>query len=255
MAPIPPPPRAPSAPELAPVPVIVLSSGGDLADVEDLSCSMCGTVNPGRLRYCQACGMTLRPSKPPISVSPVLAEALAVAEPAEVLAEPAPAVVPTEPHPLQIETPLSSTTDVVPAEAEAEEQTEAGEGVALDWRPRRTAAALALVGALAGALVLQHVARNRSVAPPTTATPTTTTPLPEPAADPAPSPQPEIPSGMGLLKTVGAPPGHRIFVDGRAVGQTPRSVLVKCGPVRVKIGSAGHSRDLEVPCGEEVAFP
>jgi serine/threonine-protein kinase len=61
-----------------------------------------------------------------------------------------------------------------------------------------------------------------------------------------------IPRGMGLLNTTNAAPGHRIFVDGRTVGQTPQSVLVKCGRAAVKIGSAGHSRALDIPCGREI---
>jgi hypothetical protein len=59
---------------------------------------------------------------------------------------------------------------------------------------------------------------------------------------------------MGLLKTPRAPTGRRIFVDGHPVGQTPKPVLVKCGRLRVKIGSGGHARSLDVPCGEEISF-
>jgi hypothetical protein len=62
-----------------------------------------------------------------------------------------------------------------------------------------------------------------------------------------------IPPDMGLLTTASAPPGHRIFVDQRAVGQTPQSVLVRCGRASVKLGSAGRERPLDVPCGREVS--
>jgi serine/threonine-protein kinase len=46
--------------------------------------------------------------------------------------------------------------------------------------------------------------------------------------------------------------GRRIFVDDRTVGQTPESVLVKCGARSVKIGSAGHRQVVDVPCGGEI---
>src|SRR5262249_16420520 len=61
-----------------------------------------------------------------------------------------------------------------------------------------------------------------------------------------------IPSAMGLPVTPDAPPGHRVFVDGRAAGQTPQSILVKCGAARVRIGSAGRARVVDVPCGQEI---
>jgi PEGA domain len=73
------------------------------------------------------------------------------------------------------------------------------------------------------------------------------------ATAPAPSPDPaQIPPGMGLLETASAQPGHRIFVDGRTMGQTPQSVLVKCGKTSVKIGSAGHLRAVDIPCGKAI---
>jgi serine/threonine-protein kinase len=66
---------------------------------------------------------------------------------------------------------------------------------------------------------------------------------------PAPSGAQPIPPDMGLFDPGDAPPGHRIFVDGRTVGQTPQSVLVKCGKATVKIGSAGQPQALDIPCG------
>jgi hypothetical protein len=59
---------------------------------------------------------------------------------------------------------------------------------------------------------------------------------------------------MGRLSTADAPSGRRIFIGGRAVGQTPGSVLVKCGNARVKIGSAGHTHTVDVPCGAEISL-
>lgn len=60
-----------------------------------------------------------------------------------------------------------------------------------------------------------------------------------------------IPNGMGLLRTTGMPEGRRIFVDQRAVGQTPASVLVPCGARAVKVGSSGRPQTIHVPCGGE----
>lgn len=64
----------------------------------------------------------------------------------------------------------------------------------------------------------------------------------------------DIPAGMGRVKTEGTVPGRRIFVDERTVGQTPESVLVKCGARNVKLGSTGFVRSVEVPCGGEIVI-
>jgi serine/threonine-protein kinase len=57
---------------------------------------------------------------------------------------------------------------------------------------------------------------------------------------------------MGRIKTAGASPGRRIFVDERTVGQTPDAVLVKCGTRAIKVGSSGFTRQVDVPCGGEI---
>jgi hypothetical protein len=59
---------------------------------------------------------------------------------------------------------------------------------------------------------------------------------------------------MGRLKTAGAQPGHRIFVDHRVVGETPGSVLVPCGEHSIKIGSGGRALTVEVPCRGEIGL-
>jgi serine/threonine-protein kinase len=58
---------------------------------------------------------------------------------------------------------------------------------------------------------------------------------------------------MGILETGDAPPGHRIFVDEHTVGQTPESVLVKCGKATVKLGSAGQPHSVDIPCGGKLS--
>jgi hypothetical protein len=43
--------------------------------------------------------------------------------------------------------------------------------------------------------------------------------------------------------------GHRIFVDGRVVGQAPGTFRLSCGAHTVKVGSEGILRSVNVPCG------
>ena len=68
----------------------------------------------------------------------------------------------------------------------------------------------------------------------------------------APAPAEAVPAGMGRVKTTGAAPGRRIFVDERTVGQTPEAVVVKCGSRAIRLGSAGSTRTVDVPCGGEI---
>jgi serine/threonine-protein kinase len=56
------------------------------------------------------------------------------------------------------------------------------------------------------------------------------------------------------LKTDGTRPGRRIFVDHRSVGQTPGSVVVKCGIHQVQLGSSGKPSTIDIPCDGEVAI-
>jgi serine/threonine protein kinase len=60
------------------------------------------------------------------------------------------------------------------------------------------------------------------------------------------------PEGTGTVKTAGAVPGRRIFVDEKTVGQTPESVTVKCGSHMVRLGSSGKPQKIDVPCGGEI---
>ena len=73
-----------------------------------------------------------------------------------------------------------------------------------------------------------------------------------PVAEPG-TPATEPPaSDTGLLTTGDAPPGRRIFVDQRVVGQTPDPISVKCGQHVVRVGSTGKPLTVDVPCGGEV---
>jgi serine/threonine protein kinase len=59
--------------------------------------------------------------------------------------------------------------------------------------------------------------------------------------------------GQGTLVTETVAGGHRIFVDGRVVGESPSSAVVSCGTHNVQVGSAGTARSVVVPCGGSVS--
>lgn len=99
-----------------------------------------------------------------------------------------------------------------------------------------------------------------AAAPAPTETPTPT-PTPTETASPVPTdsaapPKPAPARGVttGLVKTTGATPHRRIFVDDITVGQTPDSVTVRCGMRSIRIGSSGKPQRLEVPCGGELTL-
>ncbi|HEX8794467.1 MAG TPA: hypothetical protein VF765_26160 [Polyangiaceae bacterium] len=110
-------------------------------------------------------------------------------------------------------------------------------------RPRRSRSTSAPAPALSSAL-----SSKREPSPPPSA----------PAAPPAAAvaaPSPTIPDDVGLVRTDHSRPGHRIFVNQRVVGTTPQSVLVKCGPAMIKLGSTGQPHAVVVPCGGETRLP
>lgn len=80
--------------------------------------------------------------------------------------------------------------------------------------------------------------------PAPTPTPTTTRP---PAATPAPTPT--TTTTAGDLDTTSARPQHRVFVDGRVVGETPGTFRIACGSHQVRLGSRGTIQNVDVPCG------
>ncbi len=56
-----------------------------------------------------------------------------------------------------------------------------------------------------------------------------------------------------IVNTSSAQPGHRIFYDGRVVGETPAALALPCGSHTIKLGSAGTPRTIDFPCGAEQA--
>jgi serine/threonine-protein kinase len=140
---------------------------------------------------------------------------------------------------------------------------------------RRRALALLAVPAILVAIFAARGVLSRSAPPAVrsssavvTSSPVTAMAVAPPTAVSVPDPEPEAqtpaepaattdsvapPTDTGLLKTSGAVAGKRIFVDDKTVGETPASVPVKCGSHRVRIGSAGRSATIDVPCGGEVS--
>ncbi len=53
----------------------------------------------------------------------------------------------------------------------------------------------------------------------------------------------------GVLVMPAYAQGHRVFVDGRVKGDGTAPIVLPCGTHAVQIGSAGKSRDINVPCG------
>lgn len=75
------------------------------------------------------------------------------------------------------------------------------------------------------------------------------------AATPSPSPTPSAsaapPSTVGTIRAADSG-GHRVWIDGKLVGDTPQSYEVPCGHHVVRIGSSGQPQMIEVPCGGDV---
>lgn len=59
---------------------------------------------------------------------------------------------------------------------------------------------------------------------------------------------------MTLVSTPASAKGHRVFVDGRVVGNAGAALQVKCGDHSVKIGSASKARAVHFPCGGEASI-
>ncbi len=80
------------------------------------------------------------------------------------------------------------------------------------------------------------------------AAPSEPTAPPEQAPSSAEAPTPT----SGILSSPAGADGHRIFVDGKLVGQAPITVSLSCGSHVVRVGSHGRPRRIDVPCGGEV---
>jgi hypothetical protein len=70
-----------------------------------------------------------------------------------------------------------------------------------------------------------------------------------PVAQPPVSDTPPAVPDAGVLQTPARARQHRIFLDGREIGEGPGEYVVPCGPHKVRIGSRGEEKGIEVPCG------
>lgn len=88
------------------------------------------------------------------------------------------------------------------------------------------------------------------------------TPAPVPRSAPIAAPPPAAPGPIaraegdrvrgpqkGAIDVRPAAGEHRVFVDGRVVGNSPGTMVVDCGEHVVKIGHDGKEQAIEVPCG------
>ncbi len=121
--------------------------------------------------------------------------------------------------------------------------------------------------ATASAQVTATEAPNLSATATATPTPSATasaTPAPSTTASATPAPSatatataepttaPQAGAQEGILDTGTAASGRRVFVDGKVVGQTPLKQAIRCGPHRVKVGSSGTEKPVQIPCGGSV---
>ena len=100
-------------------------------------------------------------------------------------------------------------------------------------------------------------APSATVAPPPTPSATSATsvaaaPVKPPEPPPAPTPSPKPAGGTeGTLRLDKRAAGHRVFVDGRVVGEGEGPYTVACGEHTVRVGGRGRSQKIDVPCGGE----
>ncbi|MEO8876456.1 MAG: protein kinase [Polyangiaceae bacterium] len=83
-----------------------------------------------------------------------------------------------------------------------------------------------------------------------TAAPTTTAPTSTATAAAA-----AIPANSAALVAGKDARQHRVFVDGKPVGEGPGTYFVPCGAHTVKIGSSGKPREVDVACGTSLNVP
>ncbi|HTQ41589.1 MAG TPA: protein kinase [Polyangiaceae bacterium] len=73
-----------------------------------------------------------------------------------------------------------------------------------------------------------------------------------PSVDPAPSEGLPAPASSGDLVCPAGGVSHRVYVDGRVVGESGQTFRMRCGQHVVRIGSAGRDQHVLVPCGGEI---
>jgi hypothetical protein len=69
-----------------------------------------------------------------------------------------------------------------------------------------------------------------------------------------PTAGPSATPSTGVLNPPATAAGHRVFVDGRQVGEGTDPIVVPCGRHAVRIGSGGKDVTLDIPCGGETSL-
>jgi hypothetical protein len=69
------------------------------------------------------------------------------------------------------------------------------------------------------------------------------------------APTSSVPAHAGAIIAGKEARQHRIFVDGKNIGEGPGTYFVPCGAHTIKIGSSGKPRDIDLACGTSIAIP
>jgi serine/threonine-protein kinase len=159
---------------------------------------------------------------------------------------PSPPPTPTPAQPIKVPTPYAVAQSIVPVHVPGH------------LRPKADGIVLLLTSAVCAAMVgLLLLPRRAQPSTRVAVAPSAKVNPPEPTAPPNdPAPSDEVvaaPASSGSLVTPSLGVSHRVFVDGRVVGETGQTFPVPCGPRLVRIGSAGRDQHVLVPCGGEIA--
>jgi hypothetical protein len=114
-----------------------------------------------------------------------------------------------------------------------------------------TVGACTLILVAAGVARLLHPSPGPAVATPITIAENAPAPAPPPptaAPDPPPAEPPSAPTTGTLRIQKPALPGH-VWLDGKKLSQAEQAVA--CGKHKVKVGTWGRARTVDVPCGGE----
>lgn len=72
---------------------------------------------------------------------------------------------------------------------------------------------------------------------------------------PTPTPTATATATTGVVRTSHAAFQHRVFLDGKVIGEGEGEFTVPCGDHTVRVGSAGQEEPVTVPCGGDVSLP
>jgi hypothetical protein len=165
-------------------------------------------------------------------------------------APPATTPTPTPTRTLKVPTPYAIAQSIAPVHLSASS------------RPKADGIVLLLTSAVCAAMVGLLLLPRRATPQTQTQTQIAMAPSAEappqesavPSNDPAPSEAPPVPASSGTLISPAAGVSHRVYVDGRVVGESGQTFLVRCGEHVVRIGSAGRDQHVLVPCGGEISI-